>query len=133
GLTTIIFSWGQSQEAQTPVCKCRGRSSVNERRSSDSNELVTRRHQKVSGGNSGGATPDPIPNSEVKPSRADGTAGGTLWESRSPPGNNSPKAGGRKLLPACVISVDAARSARLRAFGGAGDYAVPLDVALAGH
>ena len=44
------------------------------------------RHQKISGGNSGGATPDPISNSEVKPSRADGTAGETLWESRSPPG-----------------------------------------------
>ena len=44
------------------------------------------RHQKVSGGNSGGATPDPISNSEVKSSRADGTAGETLWESRSPPG-----------------------------------------------
>ena len=28
----------------------------------------------VSGGNAGGVTPDPIPNSEVKPSRADGTA-----------------------------------------------------------
>ena len=44
------------------------------------------RHQKVSGGNSGGATPDPISNSEVKTSRADGTAGEALWESRSPPG-----------------------------------------------
>lgn len=44
------------------------------------------RHQKVSGGNSGGATPDPISNSEVKSSRAHGTAGETLWESRSPPG-----------------------------------------------
>ena len=42
--------------------------------------------QKVSGGHTGGATPDPIPNSEVKTSRADGTAGETLWESRSPPG-----------------------------------------------
>lgn len=44
------------------------------------------RHQKISGGDSGGATPDPISNSEVKSSRADGTAGETLWESRSPPG-----------------------------------------------
>src|SRR5688572_17539089 len=46
-------------------------------------------HQQLSGGHTGGATPDPIPNSEVKPSRADGTAGGTLWESRSSPGNIS--------------------------------------------
>src|SRR6266571_8623624 len=41
---------------------------------------------KVSGGFAGGATPVPIPNTEVKPSRADGTAGETLWESRTPPG-----------------------------------------------
>jgi hypothetical protein len=41
--------------------------------------------QQVSGGITGGATPDPIPNSEVKPSRADGTARDTVWESRSPP------------------------------------------------
>ena len=39
----------------------------------------------VSGDNSGGATPVPIPNTEVKPSCADGTAGVTLWESRSLP------------------------------------------------
>ena len=38
------------------------------------------------GGDSGGATPVPIPNTEVKPSSADGTAGVTLWESRSLPG-----------------------------------------------
>jgi hypothetical protein len=37
------------------------------------------------GGNVGGVIPDPIPNSEVKPSRADGTARGTAWESRTPP------------------------------------------------
>ena len=38
------------------------------------------------GGNGGGGTPDPIPNSEVKPSSADGTAWATLWESRTLPG-----------------------------------------------
>ncbi len=38
-----------------------------------------------SGGYGREATPDPIPNSEVKLSSADGTAGATLWESRSPP------------------------------------------------
>ena len=42
--------------------------------------------KQFSGGLTGGATPDPISNSEVKTSRADGTAGETLWESRSPPG-----------------------------------------------
>ncbi len=40
---------------------------------------------KVFGGNVGGVIPDPIPNSEVKPSRADGTARVTAWESRTPP------------------------------------------------
>ena len=35
---------------------------------------------------SGEATPVPIPNTEVKLSRADGTAGATLWESRTLPG-----------------------------------------------
>jgi hypothetical protein len=37
------------------------------------------------GGYSAGDPPDPIPNSEVKPRSADGTAGGTRWESTSPP------------------------------------------------
>ena len=40
------------------------------------------------GGHSGGVTPDPIPNSEVKPSSADGTAWETVWESRTSPGFN---------------------------------------------
>ncbi len=42
---------------------------------------------KSSGAYTGGETPDPIPNSEVKPSRADDTAGETRWESRSAPGD----------------------------------------------
>ena len=41
---------------------------------------------EIPGGISGGATPVPIPNTEVKPSSADGTARETLWESRAPPG-----------------------------------------------
>ncbi len=41
---------------------------------------------KVSGGYSERETPLPIPNREVKPLNADGTAGGTLWESRKLPG-----------------------------------------------
>ena len=40
---------------------------------------------KVSGGYIGGVTPVPIPNTEVKPSRADGTPRETVWESRSLP------------------------------------------------
>ncbi len=38
------------------------------------------------GGNAEGVTPVPIPNTEVKPLRADGTARAAAWESRSPPG-----------------------------------------------
>ena len=37
------------------------------------------------GGYSGGDTPDPISNSEVKPACADGTAWETMWESKSLP------------------------------------------------
>ena len=37
------------------------------------------------GDHSGGVPPVPIPNSEVKPSCADGTARETVWESRSSP------------------------------------------------
>jgi hypothetical protein len=40
----------------------------------------------IPGGDSGGATPLPIPNRDVKPSRADGTVLVTAWESRSLPG-----------------------------------------------
>jgi hypothetical protein len=40
---------------------------------------------RFSGGNIEGATPVPIPNTEVKPFGADGTAWETVWESRSPP------------------------------------------------
>ncbi len=40
---------------------------------------------RLSGGYVGGATPVPIPNTVVKPSRADGTARATVWESRSLP------------------------------------------------
>ena len=51
---------------------------------------------ELSGGYGGGVTPLPIPNREVKPSSADGTARETVWESRSPPGVNrrAPRANG---------------------------------------
>ena len=39
----------------------------------------------ASGDHRGGATPVPIPNTAVKPSIADGTAGYPLWESRTLP------------------------------------------------
>ena len=37
------------------------------------------------GGHGGGVTPVPIPNTEVKPTSADGTWEETPWESRTPP------------------------------------------------
>ena len=40
----------------------------------------------MSSDNAEEATPVPIPNTEVKLSRADGTAGASLWESRTLPG-----------------------------------------------
>ncbi len=43
------------------------------------------RVDKFSGGFVERVTPVPIPNTEVKPLRADGTAWETAWESRKPP------------------------------------------------
>ena len=40
----------------------------------------------LSGDCVGGVTPVPIPNTEVKPAGADGTARETVWESRKSPG-----------------------------------------------
>jgi hypothetical protein len=48
---------------------------------------LTRFRICFSGGFSGGETPVPIPNTEVKPFSADGTALATAWESRSSPGS----------------------------------------------
>ena len=45
-----------------------------------------RRDPQVSGGDLEEATPDPIPNSEVKLLGADGTAREAVWESRTLPG-----------------------------------------------
>src|SRR3954471_23340790 len=46
----------------------------------------TSRQHQFSGGCVERATPVPIPNTEVKPLGADGTARATVWESRKPPG-----------------------------------------------
>ena len=45
-----------------------------------------RLYQRFLGGYAEGVTPVPIPNTEVKPLWADGTARAAVWESRSPPG-----------------------------------------------
>ena len=44
------------------------------------------------GGHRGRVTPVPIPNTEVKPATADGTACAGVWESRSLPGVITSKA-----------------------------------------
>src|SRR6266849_3031670 len=56
--------------------------------------------QPLSGGNTARVTPVPIPNTEVKPRRADDTARVTVWERRSPPGLIS-KASVRGPRPFC--------------------------------
>jgi hypothetical protein len=43
----------------------------------------------MSGGNGGGETRVPIPNTTVKTSSADDTWGGSPWESRTPPGKRA--------------------------------------------
>ena len=48
------------------------------------------------GGHGGRETPGPIPNPEVKPSSADGTARGSVWESRKPPDHTPSPAGTRE-------------------------------------
>src|SRR5438067_2225892 len=46
---------------------------------------INPRDSALSGGDSGGETPVPIPNTEVKAACADGTAASQRWKSRSPP------------------------------------------------
>ena len=65
--------------------------------------LVLRSAERCFGGHSGGETPGLIPNPEAKPSSADGTALGRVWESRTPPDSTysrgpSPDGVGPRLL-----------------------------------
>ena len=48
--------------------------------------LDTFTYANILGGDSGGVTPVPIPNTVVKPAYVDGTALERVWESRKPPG-----------------------------------------------
>ena len=68
----------------------------------------------VSGGDLEEATPDPIPNSEVKLLGADGTAREAVWESRTPPGLSFKRLeplAGSGLLPFCLPKRDNASPA----------------------
>jgi hypothetical protein len=52
----------------------------------DNTMLPGSHFEKSPGNHNRGETPVPIPNTEVKPFSADGTARGAEWESRSLPG-----------------------------------------------
>ena len=65
------------------------------------------------GGSGGRGTPGPIPNPEVKPASAEGTAGATLWETRAPPAPGARCAG-------------SGRGGAEEAPGGGGPEGVPL-------
>ena len=65
-----------------------------------------RPRQQVPGGHGGGVTPVPIPNTVVKPARADGTWRESSWESRSPPGYFD------RTMPALVAGIVAFRRSR---------------------
>src|SRR3954452_504664 len=62
------------------------------------------------GGKSGQKTPGPIPNPEVKPASANGTAPDRMWESRTPPNNLS----GEGVTPVVAPSLHFRHSAFLR-------------------
>ena len=55
-------------------------------RASNPGESCLGMKTSLSGGHRRGATPVPIPNTEVKPSTGDGTNGAIRWESSKPPG-----------------------------------------------
>jgi hypothetical protein len=69
----FTFGWAREKHIKT-----RGRK--------EHRNALPRERPKISGGDFEEATPDPIPNSEVKLFGADGTAMEALWESRTPPG-----------------------------------------------
>src|SRR3954451_8457367 len=55
------------------------------------------------GGHSGRETPGTIPNPEVKPASANGTAPDRMWESRTPPNNNPPDGGHHTMAPIASV------------------------------
>ena len=59
--------------------------------------------EKFSGDFVGRVTPVPIPNTEVKPAGADGTARETAWESRKSPGLYKQQARSRVFLSGLLL------------------------------
>ena len=74
-----------SEAARTQDSGCEESRFVRELRTRNRTITIVR-NPKVSGGDFEEATPDPIPNSEVKLFGADGTAREAVWESRTLPG-----------------------------------------------
>lgn len=79
--------------AKAGSCHCRSLKSASlnrpapwTRMSSRKRSAAAGRFKEFPGGHRSRAIPVPIPNTEVKPATADGTAGAALWESRSLPG-----------------------------------------------
>jgi Tetratricopeptide repeat len=70
-----------------------------------------RAHQ-ISGGKSGGETPVPIPNTEVKTASADGTWGETPRESRSPPDSSNERPRSTEIECAGAFVVPGGRAER---------------------
>ena len=60
--------------------------SVQPQNDSATQPCARRTMQEIPGGHAGGVPPVPIPNTEVKPSKADDTAAARQWESRTLPG-----------------------------------------------
>src|SRR5580700_2196597 len=88
---------------------------------------------KVSGGVFEEATPDPIPNSEVKLLGADGTAREAVWESRTLPGF-FPESPLRRALFFCLYPLDQLDAAgRRRALGWRCRDARSTDPGKVGH
>src|SRR6185295_2185965 len=82
-----------SSVARTPPVSCAIRIARDDQAPATEKDLKSQSRQigiEISNRFSGGcverATPVPIPNTEVKPLGADGTARATAWESRKPPG-----------------------------------------------
>ena len=67
---------------------------------------------RIPGGLAGGVTPVPIPNTEVKPSKADDTAAVRQWDSRTLPGFK--RAHERNLVGLFLLKPGSAEGAYVR-------------------
>ena len=85
-LGVAVWSLHRGSESQAKAPICQGSRDPNARAMAVLYGAALAPLAKFLGGDAGGVTPVPIPNTEVKPFRADGTARATARESRSPPG-----------------------------------------------